>query len=67
MSHDLLKISHWWKFYLSKKNSSQDLLSSLNATLFLSWMHHVFDRAHYIKVVEIIRFMLFMRRNKKKV
>ena len=34
MSLDLLKIQgHWWKFYLSKKNPLQDLLSSLNAVI----------------------------------
>ena len=28
-----LKVSHWWKFYLSKKNPLQDLLSSWNAVI----------------------------------
>ena len=28
-----IKVSHWWKFYLSKKNSLQDLLSSLNTVI----------------------------------
>ena len=36
------KVSHWWKFYLSKKNPLQDLLSSLNSVISTNERHVTF-------------------------
>ena len=35
------KVSHWWKFYLSKKKPLQDLLSSLNAVISTNERHWI--------------------------
>ena len=39
MTYQKFKVSHWWKFYLSKKNPLQDLLSSLNAVISTNERH----------------------------
>ena len=39
MNFQKFKDSHWWKFYLSKKNALQDLLSNLNAVISTNERH----------------------------
>ena len=41
MTCSKFKVSHWWKFYLSKKNPLQDLLSSLNAVISTNERHWI--------------------------
>ena len=58
------KVSHWWKFYLSKKDPLQDLLSSLNTVISTnerSWIltDHVTFKLPYNQIYEMKTAIVF--------